>query len=189
MLHCLQNGTNETTSSLPLDSNNMACCVMNSHTVVLEYGADECYWSPVFILKHNLVCTLICQVVVCWSSFTHKEEFVWGWFTWDHIISHSETPISHCWKGNRICRKSPLSACNFSHRCAVHAKTAKWYHSKKWIKKSSLMSYYCWKSNPERVRGGWVRDCYDTVVSSDCCKRISFFPDIFFLLLTVSYLC
>lgn len=123
------------------------------------------------------ICTLVCQVVVCWSRFT-DEEFVRGWFTWDHIILHSETPISRRWKGNHICRMSPLSACSFSRWRAMHAKTAKWDHAgkkKERIKKSSLMSYYCWKSDTGRVRVGLVRDCCDTWMYSDCWKRISFF--------------
>lgn len=155
------------------------------------YEADERDWRPVFVPKHGLVCTLICQVVVCWSSFI-DEEFVRGWFTWDHIILHSETPISRHWKGNHICRKSPLSACNFSRWRAMHAKPAKWDRAGKkgGIKKSSLMSYYCWKSDTGRVRAGWVRDCCDTWMYSDCLKEDLLFLDVFFLLLlTASYLC
>lgn len=54
----------------------MVCCVMNLRTVVLEYGADEFYWTLVFVLKHSLVCTLIRARDVCQRHFYGKKKSI-----------------------------------------------------------------------------------------------------------------
>lgn len=40
-----EGGKKQATSSISLYTNNMVCCVMNLHTVVLEFGAAEFYWG------------------------------------------------------------------------------------------------------------------------------------------------
>lgn len=117
----------QATRSISLYKNNMVCCVMNSHTVALESRSSWMLLGVIFVLKHSLVCTLIFSVSCLSEALARiKKEFVRGRFTRDHTISQSEVPISHHWKGNHICRKSPLSAIQFPMQPCKACKAAKW---------------------------------------------------------------